>query len=127
MVWWHYAILFNSYYFFKHSHYIGSYIQSFTICRGPSSCPFFIETFGLLVSHTGYNIILFIKVWWPYASLLHLFFFHTIDTFIQHGIHSFIHKHSLRPIFLLHSRRLSGRNSIIIVDQEKVPKTRTIT
>ncbi len=39
---------------------------------------------------------IFLKVWWPYATLL-AFIYLTIDTFRY--IHtSFIHKHSMRPI-----------------------------
>jgi hypothetical protein len=63
-----------------------------------------------------------VAVCFSFASI-----FLTCNSFIHILRYSFIPKHSLRPIFLLHSRRLSGRHNIIVVDQEKVPKTRTIT
>jgi hypothetical protein len=47
-------------------------------------------------------MITFIKFWWPKATLFAFIFLYAVDTIIHH---SFIHKHSLRPIFI--SSRLS--------------------
>jgi hypothetical protein len=49
----------------------------------------------------------FLKVWWPNATLFAFIFLYTVDTFIHH---SFIHKHSLRPISISSQLSLSGRN-----------------
>ncbi len=45
-----------------------------------------------------------LKVWWPNATLFAFIFLYTVDTFKHH---SFIHKHSLRPISI--SSQLSAQ------------------
>jgi hypothetical protein len=71
------------------------------LMKGKGGCNYYLFVHA---DGGGRVVIPTIKVWWPNATLFAFIFLYTVDTFIHH---SFIHKHSLRPISI--SSQLSAQ------------------
>ncbi len=63
-----------------------------TVCQ---SWPYTYASVDCITQSGFFFFFFFLKVLWPNATLFAFIFIYTVDTFIHH---SFIHKHSLRPI-----------------------------